>query len=136
MRGDIKDAINFLTKENSGMFNKAELARRFNCDPRTIDRYIKIQSGKLKPKISSRVYNSKLDPYKEIIVDKVDNFGCSAMAAYRFIQKKGYEGRYSIVADFIRKYKNNERHKATIRFETNIGLQAQVDWKENLTLVN
>ena len=54
MRNDIKDAIEFLFKEDATMFNKAELARRFDCDPRTIDRYLKIQSGELIPKESSR----------------------------------------------------------------------------------
>ena len=49
MRNDINDAISFLSKEDAIMFNKAELARRFGCDPRTIDRYLKIQSGELIP---------------------------------------------------------------------------------------
>ena len=56
MRGDIKDSIDFLAKEDFEMYNKSELARRFNCDPRTIDRYIKIHNGELIPKPSSRVY--------------------------------------------------------------------------------
>ena len=42
----------------------------------------------------------------------------------------------TILADFVRKHKDNEVKKATIRFETNPGLQAQVDWKEDMTLVN
>ena len=45
MRDDIRDAISFLSKEDMTMFNKSELARRYGCDPRTIDRYLKIQSG-------------------------------------------------------------------------------------------
>lgn len=136
MRDDIRDAISFLSKEDMTMFNKAELARRYGCDPRTIDRYLKIQSGELIPKTSTRVYKSKLDDYKSIIINKVDTYGCTAMAAYKFIKKKGYTGRYSIVADFVRHHKEQETKKATIRFETNPGLQAQVDWKEDMTLVN
>lgn len=136
MRNDISDAISFLSKEDTTMFNKAELARRFNCDPRTIDRYIKIQSGELIPKESSRVYQSKLDDYKGIIIDKVDTYGCTAMAAYKFIVGKGYQGKYSIVADFVKQHKEQEVKKATIRFETNPGLQSQVDWKEDMILVN
>ncbi len=54
------------------------------------------------------------------------------MAAYKFIQKKGYSGKYSTVAAFIKNHKNEEITKATIRFETAPGLQAQVDWKENI----
>ena len=72
MRSDIKDVIDFLGKEASAMFNKAELARRYNCDPRTIDRYIKLANGTLEKKPSKRQYSSKLDPYKEVIIDKVE----------------------------------------------------------------
>ena len=67
MRGDIKDLIDFITKEDLPMYNKAELARRYDCDPRTIDRDLKIQSGELKPKENTREYLSKLDDYKELI---------------------------------------------------------------------
>ena len=42
MRGDIEDLIKFIAKEDELLFNKAELARRYDCDPRTIDRYLKI----------------------------------------------------------------------------------------------
>ena len=136
MRDDIKDTIAFLAKEDISLFNKAELARRYDCDPRTIDRYLKIQSGELIPKQSSRVYYSKLDDYKATIINKVDIYGCTAMAVYKFIRKRGYSGKYSIVADFVKHHKDTETKKATIRFETNPGLQAQVDWKEDMTLVN
>lgn len=136
MRDDIKDTIAFLAKEDISLFNKAELARRYDCDPRTIDRYLKIQSGELIPKQSSRVYYSKLDDYKATIINKVDIYGCTAMAVYKFIRKRGYSGKYSIVADFVKHHKDTETKKATIQFETNPGLQAQVDWKEDMTLVN
>lgn len=136
MRDDIKDTIAFLAKEDISLFNKAELARRYDCDPRTIDRYLKIHSGELVPKQSSRVYHSKLDDYKTTIINKVDIYGCTAMAVYKFIRKRGYSGKYSIVADFVKHHKDTETKKATIRFETNPGLQAQVDWKEDMTLVN
>lgn len=136
MRDDIKDTIAFLAKEDISLFNKAELARRYDCDPRTIDRYLKIQSGELIPKQSLRIYHSKLDDYKATIINKVDIYGCTAMAVYKFIRKRGYSGKYSIVADFVKHHKDTETKKATIRFETNPGLQAQVDWKEDMTLVN
>ncbi len=136
MRNDIKDIIFFLSKEDAAMFNKAELARRYDCDPRTIDRYLKIQSGEIVPPENRREYHSKLDDYKGIIIDKVDTYGCTAMATYKFIKSKGYEGKYSIVADFVKHHKEQEIKKATIRFETNPGLQSQVDWKEDMTLVS
>lgn len=124
------------SREEVCLLNKAELARRFNCDPRTIDRYIRISTGELVPKERTHSYKSKLDDYKELIINKVDNYGCTAMSVFKLIQKKGYTGKYSIVADFVAKHKDNEVKKATIRFETHPGLQAQVDWKEDLKLVN
>lgn len=136
MRDDIREAISFLAKEDVTLFNKAELARRYGCDPRTIDRYIKIQSGELVPKENSRKYKSKLDDYKGLITHKVDAYGCTAMAIYKLLLTKGYQGKYSIVADFVKQHKEAETKKATIRFETNPGLQAQVDWKEDMTLIN
>ena len=114
--------------------NKSEIARRFNCDPRTVDRYLKIQTGEIIPKKSNRVYTSVLDEYKSIIIDKVDTYGATAMAVYKFIQTKGYKGKYSTVAAFVSKHKHIENKRATIRFETTPGLQAQIDWKENLTM--
>ncbi len=80
MRNDIKDIIFFLSKEDAAMLNKAELARRYDCDPRTIDRYLKIQSGEIVPSKNRREYHSKLDDYIGIIIDKVDTYGCIAMA--------------------------------------------------------
>lgn len=136
MRKDIHNKLKKYTREEQCLLNKSELARRFNCDARTIDRYLKINSGELETKKSSRVYKSLIDDYKPIIIEKVDTFGATAMAVYKFIDKKGYKGKYSTVAAFINKHKNIEIKKATVRFETTPGLQAQVDWKENLTMVS
>lgn len=136
MRTDIHNKLKKYTREEHGLLNKSELARRFNCDSRTIDRYLKINSGELEPKKSSRVYESFIDAYKSIIIEKVDTYGATAMAVYKFIEKKGYKGKYSTVAAFVKKHKNVEIQKATVRFETTPGLQAQVDWKENLTMIS
>ena len=136
MREDIMRFLKSFNEEEVCILNKTELARRFNCDPRTINRYIKIANGTLKPKERTHTYKSKLDDYKELIINKVDNYGCTAMSVYKLIKKKGYTGKYSIVADFVSKHKDTETKKATIRFETNPGLQRQVDWKEDLKLIN
>lgn len=136
MRNDIEAVVKRYLREEKKLMNKSELARRFDCDPRTVDRYLKLQSGELKRKKSCRKYHSVLDDYKETIINKVDTHGASAMAVYKFIEKKGYQGKYSSVAAFIKKHKLEEFKKATIRFETSPGVQAQVDWKENLTMIS
>lgn len=56
------------------------------------------------------------------------------MAVFKFIEKKGYNGKYSTVARFVSEHRDKETKKATIRFETTPELQAQVDWKEELSV--
>jgi len=46
MRKDIHKKLDKYSREEQCLLNKSELARRFNCDPRTIDRYLRIQAGK------------------------------------------------------------------------------------------
>lgn len=108
--------------------NYAELARRWNCDYRTVKRYFEEDVVPIRkpPK------PSKLDPYKQIIEDKV-YLGCTASSIYHFIIKpkpdgSKYEGKYTILRQYVKSIKVEGEQKATIRFETNPGLQAQVDW--------
>ena len=132
MRKDVLNQIKLL-KEEIDVLNKSELARRFNCDRRTIDKYIKDSSSESR---KPQEIKKKVDDFKEIIIDKVDNYGCSSMAVFKFIQKKGYSGGYHTVNNFVNNHKKAEIKKATIRFDTTPGLQAQVDWKESIRMVN
>lgn len=131
MRKDVQALINF-HREEAELLNKSEIARRMNCDRRTVDKYI----NNPPVRASTRQYISELEPFKEIIINKVDTYGSTAMAVYKFIQKRGFKGKYGIVAKFVREHKDMCNKKATIRFETSPGLQAQVDWKENLKMTN
>lgn len=130
MRKDIMEAINIM-KKNEAKPNYAELARIYNCDYRVIKRYFENEI-KERAKV---VRPSLLDDYKNIINDKVD-LGYSAKSIYYLLTKKGFKGKYGIVKKYCREHINEEIKKATIRFETNPGLQAQVDWKESMVLMN
>ncbi len=132
MRKDVSNQIKLL-REEVELLNKSELARRFNCDRRTVEKYIN-SSGDVSRK--SREVKSKLDEYKEIVIDKVDNYGSKSMAIFKFIQKKGYEGGYQTVNNFVKSHRKSEIKKATIRFDTSPGLQAQVDWKESIKMIS
>lgn len=133
MRLDVLNEINvFLRGGEKEIMSKAAMARIMGCDPRTVKRYLNGYTPANKDKIQ-RV--SKLDDFKAIIISKLE-IGCTSMAIFKFIQKEGYSGSYSLVADFVQKYKDEQIKKATIRFETAPGLQAQVDWKENLKMIS
>lgn len=131
MRQDVLNEINiFLRGGEKEFMSKAAIARIMGCDPRTVKRYLNNYEPKKKSKITR---NSKLDNFKETIISKLE-IGCTSMAIFKFIQKDGYTGSYSLVADFVQKHKEEQTKRATIRFETAPGLQAQVDWKENLKM--
>lgn len=129
MRKDIYERIKILRMDEIKP-NFAELAKTWGCDYRTAKKYFYNENDEP----SKRKYvPSKLDPYKSIIDEKL-KLCCSYYSIYKFIQKKGYDGKYTILQNYCSKFKENETKKATIRFETNPGLQAQVDWKETMTL--
>lgn len=131
MRRDVFERMKLMQKEEIEP-NYAELARRYDCDYRTVKKYYENRTAttcerKQKP--------AKIDQYKGIVTEKF-NLGCTAKAIYYFIRKKGFDGSYTLVKNFCRGKRKEEIRKATIRFETNPGLQSQVDWKESLTMIS
>ena len=133
MRLDVFNEVTILLRGGEKeIMSKAAIARIMGCDPRTVKRYL----NGYKPKEKKRKLKySKLDNFKETIISKLE-IGCTSMAIFKFIQKEGFTGSYSLVAEFVQKHKQEQVKKATIRFETAPGLQAQVDWKENLKMVS
>lgn len=112
--------------------NASELARRMNCNPATVRRYLKGAT----PKRTRKKRGSKLDKYNGIVIEKVDRYGATAKAVYEFIKIKGYSGSYELVKKFVSNHKKEALKKATIRVETTPGLQGQVDWKESYKLIS
>lgn len=132
-----KDIENELLKygQEVNLLNKSEFARRMNCSRQTINSKIKKLNNQL-PK-TKREYSSKLDDFKDIIETKVEKYACSAKSIYLLLKNKyGYSGGYSTVARYVSNFKQEQKIKVTIRFETTPGYQAQVDWKERLELVD
>lgn len=129
--------------ENLNMkINKSQLARELGVDRRTIQRYLDGFTRK-----RSRDKGSKIDEYYEIIAALLstdskqvfyykrvlwqylkDNHGlqCSASAFRAYIARK---------PEFEAYFKHGKRMpspQGTIRFETDPGVQAQLDWKESI----
>lgn len=129
-----KDILNIIIQieEVKNMINKSELARRFNCSVNTVNKYLNVQKNKK----NTRKYSSKLDDFKGIVIEKIDDYSANGRAVFNFIKDKGYTGSYGTVSKFIRDHKQEEQNKATMRFETTPGFQAQVDWKENFKIIN
>ena len=133
MRKDVENQIYMMGGEK--ILNKSEIARRFGCSWKTVDK--KINPSKYVKNKKERKYSSKLDPYKELIKEKIDNYCCNAKAIYLLLKDKyEYAGSYSLVNKFVSLHKKEEIRKATIRYETIPGHQAQVDWKERFKIID
>ena len=112
--------------------NFSDLARQYGLDRRTVKKYYE---GKPK----TRNKTSKLDKYKDEIIEKLQIKGIKVKAIYEYFLDKGYDvGGYS---NFNKYIKNNDlkpaaKSKGHPRFETLPGKQAQVDWKEDVKLIS
>ena len=133
MRLDVLNEMEILVRGGEiGIVSKSAMAKIMGCDPRTVKKYL---DGYVPKKRRTVKKKSKLDEYKNIIETKME-IGCSSMAIFKYIQKEGYKGSYSLVADYALKHKKEELKKATMRYETSPGLQAQVDWKESIKMTS
>ncbi len=100
MRKDVANQITVM--KESDLVNKSELARRFNCNWRTVDKYLDNQETIRK----KREHVSILEDFKSIIIDKVDTYGASSMAVFKFIQQKGYKGGYPKMRQSMHRLRN------------------------------
>ena len=135
MRKDVYERMRYFVLEKTKP-NYSAVARQYDVDPRTVKAaYLRAQSDKTSVVRKRRSRRSKLDGYQDIIEDKYAA-GCSARSIYDFIVEKGFTGKYTIVKDYCRRFRKAQTKKATIRVEHTIGLSAQVDWKEQVTMTD
>lgn len=113
--------------KSKGM-NITQIARELDLDRKTVTKWLK--SDQL-PAYRKKVQReSKLENYKAYIIERM-NEGCvNAMVLFDEIKAMGYPGRLTILRDFMKPYREQVRGKASVRFETPPGKQAQVDWGE------
>lgn len=116
--------------------NFAELARQLDCDYRTVKAaYLKAKSGINDDGRTRPPKPSKLDRFKDTIKQKLDE--CYKVESiFHFIKGQGYDGGRTILKSYCHEIRESQTKLAQMRFETEPGYQAQVDWKENMMLVD
>ena len=103
-----------------------ELGKKYHIDQRTAKRYAESPQ---KPEYTlSGPEPSKLDGYKQQIDQWLEEAPYSAVRILEKLQEQGFEGKYSIVKEYVRGKKMDLDEKATVRFETMPGKQGQMDW--------
>ena len=108
-------------------FKQFQIAEALGVTERTVRNYLKSPPCHRKRPST----HSKLDTYKQFIDGTLENnpyYNCIIL--HRRLKRQGYEGGISILRDYAAKIKAKVLTEAVIRFETEPGFQAQVDWKE------
>ena len=72
--------------------------------------------------------SSILEPYYQIIKDFLEQDDYQATWIFERLKRMGYAGSYDTLKVYVRTIKEQKTRLAYARFETEPGLQAQVDW--------
>lgn len=117
--------------------NYAALGRKYGMDYRTVKKYHNGYEGRPR----TRNKGSRLDEYSKEITDKLEIKRLTVRGVYEFMVKKyGIDriGTYSNFNKYIRKnkLKPKKNESGNPRYEKNPGEQAQIDWKEDISISN
>ena len=102
------------------------IARELGVSRNTVRKYARA-SGVPKPKPRAK-RGSKLEAYKEYIDGRLSEGLENCVVVLREIRELGYEGCYATLTNYVRGHRRPRQPSATMRFETESGEQAQVDW--------
>ena len=131
--------------DNSNLkVNKSELAREFDCDWKTVDKYINGYERKLTRNKSSTIDNY-YDKIKELLEDSEKSFSFKRVLWQYLKDNYGLSCtqsnfRYYIIKhpefnNYFKDKKTSVSAPTIMRFETKAGKQAQLDWKESIEFV-
>lgn len=104
------------------------IAKKLGIHRNTVKKYI---TNKKRPKYRKKKRReSILSPYHQIIRDWLDQDDFRATWIFDKLKELGYGGGYDTVRYFVRDVKKQKAQTAYIRFETEPGRQAQMDWAD------
>jgi transposase len=105
----------------------SEIARQTGHDRKTVRKVI---NGNLLPerKNPPQLRPRKIDLYTDYLQRRMAEGVYNTRKLYREIQRQGYSGGLTQVILYVQPFRPPRQEKATVRFETEPGQQAQVDW--------
>ena len=103
-----------------------EIGKKYHIDPRTAKKYAELPQ---RPEYTlTEPKATKLDAYKQQMDAWLEEAPYSAVRILEKLTEQGFDGKYSIVKQYVKCKKMDLDEKATVRFETMPGLQGQMDW--------
>lgn len=119
--------------------NFSDIARRYGIDRRTVKKYYEADGIPLRKK---KQQFSAWDPYEELIQAKMNLVGITIRGLYEYFKEtlgaENMPGTYSGLKAYLRKKDIKPLRagsaKAHVHFETEPGIQIQVDWIEGLRM--
>lgn len=102
------------------------IARQMGIDRKTVRKTLKRPAEDEKPQAAATP--SLLDPYKPYLRGRLEVADFTAQRLFQDIQTQGYKGGYNLVKRFVAEARGERHRQAEVRFETQPGHQAQVDW--------
>jgi len=104
----------------------SEIARRTGRDRKTVRSVI---NGPFMPAVKARPPRvRKIDPFVAYLEKRIEQGVLNAEKLYQEIRARGYSGKVRMVRQFVQPRRTPKQPTATVRFETEPGQQAQVDW--------
>jgi len=104
----------------------SEIARLSGHDRKTIRDIVHGPVCRLPRRPAAR--SSKLDPFKPYLQQRITEGVTNCNKLLSELRQQGYQGGKSLIKNFVQPYRRSRRQEATVRFETEPGEQAQVDW--------
>jgi transposase len=116
-------------EQATGRVNISALSRETGFDRKTVRYDLSRDRPPVTPR--TRTKPSKLDPYKPYILDRLANYPrLSRVRLLEEIQGQGYDGKATILGDYLRQVRPTVPVLPEIRYETKPGEMAQCDWSE------
>ena len=121
--------MDILTLHKRGLKQRA-IARKLGISRNTVKKYIENPELAFEPP-AARSRKSLVDPFRDNIKAWIEeDSGYTAAWIYDRLTNMGFVGSYEIVKRCVRSLKDNYHKVAYMRFETEPGYQAQVDFGE------
>ena len=124
-----EDVLDIMTLKRRGLSDR-RIARQLGLDRRTVKKIVADPERAFGPRRSGP-RTSKLDPFRGNVKDWLDEDPhYNAVWIYDRLKPMGYTGGYDILKKLVRGMKAEKTRVAYLRYESEPGRQAQVDWGE------